>query len=38
MANDLKFRNMFRNAPTVVFIASTGDDFSKLDSGLLGRT
>ncbi len=25
------------NAPTVVFIASTGDDFSKLDCGLLGE-
>ncbi len=37
MADDLKFRNMFRNAPTVVFIASTGDDFSKLDCGLLGE-
>ena len=35
-ANDPGFKNMFRNAPTVVFIANDGAyDFSQVDCGLL---
>lgn len=35
---DPNFRNMFRNAPTVVFIANdTAYDFSQVDCGLLGE-
>ena len=35
---DPDFRNMFRNAPTVVFIANdTAYDFSQVDCGLLGE-
>lgn len=37
-AEDSNFRNMFRNAPTVVFIANdTTYDFSPVDCGLLGE-
>ena len=37
-AEDPNFRNMFRNAPTVVFIANdTAYDFSPVDCGLLGE-
>lgn len=36
-AGDSSFRNMFRNAPTVVFIAyDKSYDFSQVDCGLLG--
>ena len=36
-ANEPGFKNMFRNAPTVVFIANDGAyDFSQVDCGLLG--
>lgn len=38
VADDPNFRNMFRNAPTVVFIANdTAYDFSQVDCGLLGE-
>lgn len=38
VAEDPSFRNMFRNAPTVVFIANdTSYDFSQVDCGLLGE-
>lgn len=38
VAEDPGFRNMFRNAPTVVFIANdTSYDFSQVDCGLLGE-
>lgn len=38
VAEDPNFRNMFRNAPTVVFIANdTAYDFSQVDCGLLGE-
>lgn len=37
-ANDPGFKNMFRNAPTVVFIANdTSYDLSQIDCGLLGE-
>lgn len=37
-AEDPTFKNMFRNAPTVVFIAhDTKYDFSQVDCGLLGE-
>lgn len=37
-ADDPNFKNMFRNAPTVVFIANDpGYDLSKIDCGLLGE-
>lgn len=37
-AEDPDFRNMFRNAPTVVFIAhDTAYDLSQIDCGLLGE-
>ncbi len=37
-AEDPNFRNMFRNAPTVVFIANdTAYDSSQVDCGLLGE-
>lgn len=32
-----EFRNMFRNAPTVVFIANRSDGSGQLDCGLLGE-
>ena len=36
-AEDPSFKNMFRNAPTVVFIANDPSyDFSQIDCGLLG--
>lgn len=38
VAEDPTFKNMFRNAPTVVFIANDPDyDLSKIDCGLLGE-
>ena len=38
VAEDPSFRNMFRNAPTVVCIANdTSYDFSQVDCGLLGE-
>ena len=38
MAEDPGFKNMFRNAPTVVFIANdTSYDMSQIDCGLLGE-
>lgn len=38
MAEDPNFKNMFRNAPTVVFIANdTAYDCSQIDCGLLGE-
>lgn len=38
VAEDPSFRNMFRNAPTVVFIANdTAYDFSQVDCGLMGE-
>lgn len=37
-AEDPDFKNMFRNAPTIVFIAhDTAYDFSQVDCGLLGE-
>lgn len=37
-AEDPSFRNMFRNAPTVVFIANNPEyDLSRIDCGLLGE-
>lgn len=37
-ASDPNFKNMFRNAPTVVFIANdTSYDLSQIDCGLLGE-
>lgn len=37
IAEDSSFKNMFRNAPTVVFIANDKSyDFSQVDCGLLG--
>ncbi len=38
IAEDPSFKNMFRNAPTVVFIANDKSyDFSQVDCGLLGE-
>lgn len=37
MAEDPKFRNMFRNAPTVVFIAAPDNGYSGVNCGLLGE-
>ena len=37
MAEDSKFRNMFRNAPTVVFIAAPESTYSGINCGLLGE-
>ncbi len=38
VADDPNFRNMFRNAPTVVFLANdTTYDFSQVDCGLMGE-
>lgn len=36
-AEDPSFRNMFRNAPAVIFIASPSDGSGQLDCGLLGE-
>lgn len=36
-AADSKFRNMFRNAPTVAFIAATEGKYSMIDCGLLSE-
>ena len=35
-AEDPSFRNMFRNAPAVIFIASPSDGSGQVDCGLLG--
>lgn len=38
MTSDPEFKNMFRNAPTVVFVAcEKGQRFSQIDCGLLGE-
>ena len=38
MVGDPDFRNMFRNAPTVIFVAGKGDEQSaRIDCGLLGE-
>lgn len=37
MANQEGFKNMFRNAPAVIFIASPVDGSGQLDCGLLGE-
>lgn len=37
MAEDPNFKNMFRNAPAVIFIASPKDGSGQLDCGLLGE-
>ncbi|MCM1109699.1 MAG: nitroreductase family protein [Clostridium sp.] len=37
MAEDPGFRNMFRNAPTVAFIAAPAGAYSGVDCGLLGE-
>ena len=37
-AEDPNFKNMFRNAPAVIFIASPSDGSGQLDCGLLVRT
>lgn len=36
-AEDPNFKNMFRNAPAVIFIASPADGSGQLDCGLLGE-
>lgn len=36
-AEDPNFKNMFRNAPAVIFIASPSDGSGQLDCGLLGE-
>ena len=36
-AEDPNFKNMFRNAPVVIFIASPADGSGQLDCGLLGE-
>lgn len=37
VAEDTTFRNMFRNAPAVIFIASPSNGSGQLDCGLLGE-
>ncbi|MCD8309623.1 MAG: nitroreductase [Prevotellaceae bacterium] len=37
MAEDPSFKNMFRNAPAVIFIASPADGSGQIDCGLLGE-
>ncbi|MCD8293207.1 MAG: nitroreductase [Prevotellaceae bacterium] len=37
MAEDASFKNMFRNATAVIFIASPADGSGQLDCGLLGE-
>lgn len=37
MAADSTFKNMFRNAPAVIFIASPADGSGQIDCGLLGE-
>jgi nitroreductase len=37
MAEDPGFKNMFRNAPAVIFIAAPADGSGQLDCGLLGE-
>ncbi len=37
MGEDPKFKNMFRNAPAVIFVASPKDGSGQLDCGLLGE-
>lgn len=36
-ANDPNFKNIFRNAPAVIFIASPADGSGQIDCGLLGE-
>lgn len=36
-AEDPSFRNMFRNAPTVAFVAAPSEGFAQVDCGLLGE-
>ncbi|MGN1263406.1 MAG: nitroreductase family protein [Prevotella sp.] len=36
MAQDASFKNMFRNAPAVIFIASPEDGSGQIDCGLMG--
>ena len=37
MASDPSFKNMFRNAPAVIFIASPSDGSGQIDCGLMGE-
>lgn len=37
MAEDPSFKNMFRNAPAVIFVASPKDGSGQLDCGILGE-
>ena len=37
MAADAAFKNMFRNAPAVIFIASPSDGSGQVDCGLMGE-
>ena len=37
MAADAEFKNMFRNAPAVIFIASPSDGSGQVDCGLMGE-
>ena len=37
MAEDPNFKNMFRNAPALIFVASPKDGSGQLDCGLLGE-
>jgi nitroreductase len=37
MASDPSFKNMFRNAPAVIFIASPANGAGQIDCGLLGE-
>ncbi len=37
MASDPSFKNMFRNAPAVIFIASPQDGSGQIDCGLMGE-
>lgn len=37
MAEDPDFKNMFRNAPAVIFIASEKKPFAQVDCGLMGE-
>jgi nitroreductase len=37
MAEDPGFKNMFRNAPAVIFIAAPSDGSGQIDCGLLGE-
>ncbi len=37
VAQDPNFKNMFRNAPAVIFVASNGEGMTEIDCGLLGQ-